>query len=187
MTLSFCYHVWWSGMSMDQVDKAGSLCQTPTSCKIQIKFYFKCNNQDLQGQDTSHSVSIPLSTNPQTSLLPPTARKGPNATRSLHLWNFRLDCEYEKKSQVNKLLKFPTTIHKSAMSPEFLQWLSCCCDCWPCSLVSQNRDGQPHLWTPPQSLWRCGTGPTSSPSLQVREKTRVVGSQHSRMRASALQ
>lgn len=49
---------------MDEADKAGSLCSTPTSCKVQIEFYFKCNNKDLQVQDASYSVSIPPSTNP---------------------------------------------------------------------------------------------------------------------------
>lgn len=131
-------------MGMDQVDKAVSLCQTPTSCKIQIKFYLKYNNKDLQGQDTSLSVFIPLSTNPQNSTLPPTTKKGPNATKRLCLWDFRLNSEHEKKSQGNKLLKFPTTPRKSVMSTEFLQWPSCCCGCLPCSLVSQNRDGQPN-------------------------------------------
>lgn len=59
-------------MVMDQVDKADSLWQTSTPCKIQMKFYLKFNNKDLQGQDLSLSVSIPLSTNPQISALPPT-------------------------------------------------------------------------------------------------------------------
>lgn len=99
--LSMCCQVWWLGMGIDQVDKAGSLCQTPTSRKIQMKFYLKCNNKDLQGQDLSLSVSIPLSTNPQISTLPPTTKKGPNATKRLYLWDFILDDEDKKPEETS--------------------------------------------------------------------------------------
>lgn len=91
----------------------------------------------------SLSVSIPLSTNPQISTPPPTTEKGPNDTKRLYLWDFRLNSEYGKNSQGNKLLKSLTTLHKSMMSTEFLQWLSCCCGCLLCSLVSQKRCPSP--------------------------------------------
>lgn len=91
----------------------------------------------------SLSVSIPLSTNPQISTPPPTTKKGPNATKRLYLWDFRLNSKYGKNSQGNKLLTFLTTLHKSVMSTEFLQWLSCCCGCLLCSLVAQKRCPSP--------------------------------------------